>query len=49
MFKNVASLESDSKSYCPKISQPNILLNGAVYSTNLLTSETKAFQIKCPF
>lgn len=49
MFKNAADLESDSKSSYPKISQTNILSNGTVYSTSLLTSEIKEFQIKCPF
>lgn len=48
MFKNAANLEFNSESY-PKISQPNILSNGTVYSTSLLTSEIKEFQINCPF
>lgn len=43
MFKNIANLGSDMKSYYPKISEPNLLLNGTFYSTNLLTSETKGF------
>ena len=45
MFKHVANTDSDSKFNYLKISQPNILLNASVYSTNPLTSETKGFQI----
>lgn len=49
MFKNGSNLETNSKNSYPEISQPNSLSNGTVYSTSLLTSEIKEFQIKCPF